>query len=396
MMLGLLLARAGVEVAVLEKHADFLRDFRGDTVHPSTLELMHELGWLEAFLGLEHQEVRRLSVQIADVHVRMVDLAHLPTRCKFIALLPQWDFLDFLAAQGRRYPTFALHLCTEATDLLVESGRIVGVRAQSPDGELTVRADLVVGCDGRHSTVRSRSGLESIEYGAPMDVLWFRISRKESDAAETFGHVDAGALIVMLNRGDYWQCAFVIAKGSVDRIRAAGIGAFRERVAALLPFLADRVAELASFDEVKLLSVRVDRLGKWWRPGLLMLGDAAHAMSPIGGVGINLAVQDAVAAANRLAVPLKARRLTTADLQAVQARRAWPTRATQRLQLIMQRRVVGPALESTSKPKVPRLFKLLGVFPVLQRIPARLLAVGFRPEHIRTPEVRAAPLCGSA
>jgi 2-polyprenyl-6-methoxyphenol hydroxylase-like FAD-dependent oxidoreductase len=391
MMLGFLLARAGVEVVVLEKHADFLRDFRGDTVHPSTLELIHELGLLEQFLALTHQKVDRLSVQIGDSRVQMVDLTHLPTRCKFIALMPQWDFLGFLAKQGQRYRTFELRLCAEATDLVVESERVVGVRATSPDGELTVRADLVVGCDGRHSAVRSRSGLQTEDYGAPMDVLWFRISRKASDASDTFGHVEAGTLLIMLNRGDYWQCAYVIPKGTVERIRAAGIEAFQGSVLALSPFLADRVGELQSFDDIKLLSVRVDRLRKWWRPGLLLIGDAAHAMSPIGGVGINLAVQDAVAAANRLAQPLRAGRVSPADLQAVEQRRAWPARATQRVQLFMQDRIVSPALQSTRRPKPPLLFRLLNALPALQRLPARLLALGVRPEHVRTPELLAPP-----
>jgi 2-polyprenyl-6-methoxyphenol hydroxylase-like FAD-dependent oxidoreductase len=390
MMLGFLLARAGVEVAVLEKHADFLRDFRGDTVHPSTLELIYELGLLEPFLTLTHQKVERLSVQIGDSHVRMVDLTHLPTHCKFIALMPQWDLLGFLAKQARRYRTFELHLCAEATDLLVESERVLGVRAKTSEGELTVHADLVVGCDGRHSTVRSRAGLQGEDYGAPMDVLWFRISRKPSDAAETFGHVEAGALLIMLNRGDYWQCAYVIPKGSFERIRTAGIEAFRGSVVALTPSLADRVGELGSFEDIKLLSVRVDRLRKWWRPGLLLIGDAAHAMSPIGGVGINLAVQDAVAAANRLAAPLRSGRVTTEDLQAVQQRRAWPVRATQRLQLIMQDRIVSPALRAQRNPKLPLLFRLLDAVPRLQRVPARLLGMGFRPEHVRTPELPAA------
>jgi 2-polyprenyl-6-methoxyphenol hydroxylase-like FAD-dependent oxidoreductase len=391
MTLGFLLARAGVEVSVLEKHADFLRDFRGDTVHPSTLELIHEMGLLDEFLALPHQKLERVSVQIGAAHVRMIDLTHLPTHCRFIALMPQWDFLDFLAKQARRYATFDLRGRTEAADLLVESDRIVGVRAKSADeGELIVRADLVVGCDGRHSTVRDKAGLRGREYGAPMDVLWFRVSRRQSDAADTFGHVDAGSLLIMLNRGEYWQCAYVIPKGGIDRVHAAGIEAFRARVAQLSPFLADRLGELASFEDVKLLNVRVDRLARWWRPGLLCIGDAAHAMSPIGGVGINLAVQDAVAAANRLAAPLKQARVRSADLQAVQQRRAWPAQLTQRMQLLMQNRIVGPVLRSSRRPKPPALFKLLDAVPALQRIPARLLAVGFRPEHIETPDVLAA------
>jgi 2-polyprenyl-6-methoxyphenol hydroxylase-like FAD-dependent oxidoreductase len=389
MMLGFLLARAGVRVAVLEQHADFLRDFRGDTVHPSTLELMYELGLLDEFLALNHQKLDHLSVQFGDERIRMVDLTHLPTHCRFIALMPQWDFLDFLAKQGRRYPTFDLHMQTEATDLIVESERIVGVRAKCVDGELVMRADLVVGCDGRHSAIRARAGLRGKEYGAPMDVLWFRVSRGQSDPEDTFGHADAGSLMIMLNRGDYWQCAYVIPKGGIDRVRSAGIDAFRRRVVALSPFLAERIGEVASFEDVSLLTVRVDRLDRWWRPGLLCIGDAAHAMSPIGGVGINLAVQDAVAAANRLAVPLKDGRVGTSDLQAVQRRRAWPARLTQRVQLTMQDHIVSPLLQSTRQPTPPRVLRLLDSVRVLQRVPARLLALGFRPEHIHTPDVLA-------
>ena len=389
MMLGFLLARAGVRVAVLEKHADFLRDFRGDTVHPSTLELMCELGLIDEFLTLPHRKVERFSAEIGDKRVQIVDLRHLPTRCKYIALMPQWDFLDFLARQGSRYETFDLHMQAEATDLIEEEGRIVGVRARTVQGDLHVRADLVVGCDGRHSTLRRKAALQSDDYGAPMDVLWFRLPRKQSDTAETFGRIDAGAMLVMLDRGDYWQCAYVIPKGGFERVKSEGIESLRRRVCALSPFLADRVAQLSSFDALKLLTVMVDLLRQWWRPGLLLIGDAAHAMSPVGGVGINLAVQDAVAAANRLATPLRTGQVRPADLQAIQHRRAWPARMTQRVQLVMQNRLIGPALEGIHRPKPPLLFELLNAVPVLRRIPARLLAVGFRPEHVQTPDARA-------
>ena len=388
MMLGFLLARAGVRVTVLEKHADFLRDFRGDTVHPSTLELICELGMIDEFLTVPHRKVERFSAEIGDKRVQIVDMRHLPTHCKYIALMPQWDFLDFLARRGRRYDTFDLRMQAEATDLIEEGGRITGVRATTPQGELTVRTDLVVGCDGRHSTLRRKAGLESDDFGAPMDVLWFRLPRKESDAAETFGRIDAGAMLVMLDRGDYWQCAYVIPKGGIERIRNEGIEALRSRVCALSPFLADRITQLSSFDDVKLLTVMVDLLQQWWRPGLLLIGDAAHAMSPVGGVGINIAVQDAVAAANRLAAPLRTGQAKAADLQAIQHRRMWPARMTQRVQLVMQNRLIGPALQGIKRPKPPLLFELLNALPVLQRIPARLLALGFRPEHVRTPEVR--------
>ena len=390
MMLGFLLARAGVRVVVLEKHADFLRDFRGDTVHPSTLELIYELGLLDEFLKLPHRTVDRLSLQIGKRRIRLIDLTHLPTQCKYIALMPQWDFLNFLAKHGRRYSQFDLRMRAEATDLIEEAGKIVGVRVKTPEGELIVHADLVVGCDGRHSTVREKAGLQSDEYGAPMDALWFRITRRDSDGADVFGHIEAGALLVMLDRGDYWQCAYVIPKGGIDRVKANGIEAFRNRVVALSPFLADRVGELRSFDDVRLLSVMVNRLRQWWRPGLICIGDAAHAMSPIGGVGINIAVQDAVAAANRLAAPLKAGTTSSGHLQAIQARRDFPARMTQKIQLTMQNRIIGPALQSTRDPQPPWLFKWFDAFPFLRRIPARLLALGIQPEHVQTPDIGAA------
>jgi len=390
MMLGFLLARAGVDVVVLEKHADFFRDFRGDTVHPSTLENMYELGLLDEFLKVPHQKLERLSMQVGDEKLSIIDLTHLPSHCKFIALMPQWDFLNFLAAHGKSYRTFDLHMNTEAIELIEENGRVAGVRAKTPEGTLSIRADLVVGCDGRHSTVRAKAGLVSDDYGAPMDVLWFRVTRKATDDVEEFGHVEAGRMMVMLNRGDYWQCAYVIPKGGIDRIETGGIDAFRRRVAAMTPTLTDRVGELKSFDDVKLLTVAVDRLRQWWRPGLLCIGDAAHAMSPIGGVGVNLAVQDAVAAANRLAAPLKARSVSDDDLAAIEKRRTFPVRATQRLQLTMQNQIIAPALASTARPKPPLMFKLFNAFPLLRRIPARLLGLGFRPEHVQTPDVGAA------
>ncbi|HEX3939310.1 MAG TPA: FAD-dependent oxidoreductase [Xanthobacteraceae bacterium] len=391
MMLGYLLARAGVSVAVLEKHGDFFRDFRGDTVHPSTLELMYELGLLDQFLKLPHQKVETLTGQVGAEHLEMIDFRHLPTHCKYIALMPQWDFLKFLAEHGKRYETFHLHMKTEATDLIEEGGRVAGLRAKTPDGTLSIRADLTVGCDGRHSTVREKAGFKSEEYGAPMDVLWFRLARKAGDSTDTFGHIEAGKMMIMLDRGDYWQCAYVIQKGGIEKIKADGLEAFRQRVLDMSPFLADRIGELKSFDDIKLLSVTVDRLQKWWRPGLLCIGDAAHAMSPIGGVGINMAVQDAVAAANRLAGPLARGAVTDADLQAIQDRRTLPVRFTQWLQLTIQKRIISRVLgmESGRRPKPPLLFKLFNVLPVLRRIPARLLGVGIRPEHIRTPEITA-------
>jgi 2-polyprenyl-6-methoxyphenol hydroxylase-like FAD-dependent oxidoreductase len=390
MMLGFLLARAGVDVVVLEKHADFLRDFRGDTIHPSTLELMHELGLLDDFLKLPHQKIDHMTAQVGDERVRMIDLTHVPTRCKYLALMPQWDFLDFLAARGKRYKSFDLRMCAEARALIEEGGRVVGVRAQTPEGELTIHADLVVGADGRHSAIREEAGLVAEDFGAPMDVLWFRLPRGEADETETFGHIEAGVMMIMLNRGDYWQCAFVIPKGGIDRVKAEGLEAFRNRVLMMSPFLADRVADLKTWDDIKLLTVTVDRLRQWWRPGLICIGDAAHAMSPIGGVGINLAIQDAVAAANRLAAPLKAGTVGDDDLRAIQARRSFPVRFTQGLQLIIQNQVVRRALSGTQRPKPPLLLKLFDLIPLLRRIPGRLLGVGVRPEHIQTPDILAA------
>ncbi|MBC8037134.1 MAG: FAD-dependent oxidoreductase [Rhizobiales bacterium] len=387
MMLGFLLARAGVDVVVLEKHADFLRDFRGDTIHPSTLELMHELGFLEEFLQRPHQEVRRLAGQIGATRVTIADFGHVPTRCKFIALMPQWDFLDFLADQGRGYPGFHLHMRSEVSGLIEKDGRIAGVKVETPSGPREVHADLIVGADGRKSDVRALAQLAVDDLGAPIDVLWFRLSRLASDESQTFGHVEAGRMLVMLNRGDYWQCAYVIAKGSFDAIQRAGLDGFRADVVELSPFLRDRMGELASWDDIKLLTVTVDRLRVWFKPGLLCIGDAAHAMSPIAGVGINLAVQDAVAAANILAGPLKSGTAGLEHLKAVQARREFPTRFTQRLQVMIQNRLISRVLASRERLQAPWAVKLLNYIPALQRIPARLVGVGVRPEHVHTPDV---------
>jgi 2-polyprenyl-6-methoxyphenol hydroxylase-like FAD-dependent oxidoreductase len=386
MMLGFLLARAGIDVTVLEKHGDFLRDFRGDTIHPSTLELMHELGLLDAFLKLPHQEVSRLAFQFGAELIPMVDFRHLPVHCKFVALMPQWDFLDFLADNGRRYPNFHLLMRTEATDLISDGNRITGLRARSPDGEIEIHAALVVGCDGRHSTVRERADLPVEDIGAPIDVLWFRLSRHGSDTEETGGHIEAGKMIVMLNRGEYWQCAYVIPKGGIEAVKREGVAAFRERVVELSPWVADRIGELKSFDDIKLLTVKIDRLRQWHRPGLLCIGDAAHAMSPVGGVGVNLAVQDAVAAANILAEPLRAGTVTNDRLAAVQRRREFPMKVIQRIQVVVQNRLLSPALSSRERPKPPFALKLIQWLPFLRRIPARIVGLGVRPEHVETPE----------
>jgi 2-polyprenyl-6-methoxyphenol hydroxylase-like FAD-dependent oxidoreductase len=382
MMLGFLLARAGISVLVLEKHADFLRDFRGDTIHPSTLEVMYELGLLDEFLQRPHQQVRTLGAQIGDDFVEVADFTHLPTHCRFIAFMPQWDFLDFLADQAKRFPDFQLKMECEARDLTVENGLVAGLSATTPGGEIRVKADLVVAADGRHSTLRERGGFDVVDLGAPMDVLWMRLSRRSGDPGQTLGRVDTGRIFVMLNREDYWQCAFVIPKGGFDEIRARGLPALRQEVAGLAPYLRDRVDELRDWSDVKLLSVAVDRLRAWHRPGLLCIGDAAHAMSPIGGVGINLAVQDAVAAANILTPRLIEGPVAERDLEAVQRRREFPTRATQRLQTVLQNRVIGRVLASTAKMSPPFPVRLLGWMPLLRRVPARLIGLGFRPEHV--------------
>jgi 2-polyprenyl-6-methoxyphenol hydroxylase-like FAD-dependent oxidoreductase len=385
MMLGFRLARAGISALVLEKHADFLRDFRGDTVHPSTLEIMYELGLLDRFLQRPHQEVRTLGAQIGDAFVEVADFTHLPTHCRFVALMPQWDFLDFLAEEAKRFPAFQLKMEAEVRDLTAEEGRVTGLLANTPRGEIRVRADLVVAAGGRHSTVRERAALDVLDLGAPMDILWMRLPRRSDDPGQTLGRIDIGRILVMLNREDYWQCAYVIPKGGFDEIRARGLPALREEIAGLAPYLRDRVGELKEWADVKLLSVSVDRLREWHRPGLLCIGDAAHAMSPIGGVGINLAIQDAVAAANILSPRLLQGSVAQRDLAAVQARREFPTRATQRLQVAVQNRVIGRVLASTMKMSPPFAVRLLGSVPFLRRYAARLIGLGVRPEHVSAP-----------
>ncbi|MBV8776056.1 MAG: FAD-dependent oxidoreductase [Alphaproteobacteria bacterium] len=381
-MLGFLLARAGVRVAVLEKHADFFRDFRGDTIHPSTLQLMHELGLLDQFLRVRHDEIRDLRVVIGNTEIQMADFSHLPTICKFVALMPQWDFLNFLVEQGKRYAGFGLRMGTEASELIVEQDRVVGLRAKSAAGESEIRADLVVGADGRHSTIRQCAGFEAEDLGAPMDVLWMRLSRRPSDPEQTGGFINFGHMLVTLNRREYWQCAFVIRKGGYGEVRRRGLGAFRNEIARLAPYLADRTGELKDWDDISLLTVAVDRLPTWWRPGLLCIGDAAHTMSPIGGVGVNLAVQDAVAASNILAAPLREGRLTTDHLAQVQRRRTLAMKVIQRMQLTIQNRLIDPLLDRDEPVDAPWPMKLFNAFPVLRRIPARLVGIGVRPEHI--------------
>ncbi len=384
MMLGFLLARAGVEVVVLEKHADFLRDFRGDTIHPSTLELMHELGLLDEFLKRPHQEVRELGGEIGNQMFKIADFTHLSTQCKFLALMPQWDFLNFIVEQGKRYPGFQVRMQAEATDLIEQQGRIVGVTAKTPQGAIEIRAGLTIGADGRRSIVRERAGLQVVDLGAPMDVFWMRISRRPADPGQSLGHIEPGKMFVMIDREDYWQCAFLIPKGAADEVRKRGIEQFQNDIATLEPVFRDRVSELRDWNDVSLLTVKVDRLRRWWRPGLLCIGDAAHAMSPVGGVGINLAIQDAVAAANILASRLDAGTLKDDDLHAVQRRREFPTRATQRLQILIQNTVIRRILGSAKPLAVPAILRLMQRWPFLRRIPARVIGMGFRPEHVRT------------
>ena len=380
MMLGYLLARAGIDVIVLEKWKDFFRDFRGDTIHPSTMEVLHALGLLDGFLALDPDRAETLGGQIGGTEVTVADFRRLPVHCPFIALIPQWDFLAFLARESQRYPGFHLRMETEATDLLIEGGKVAGVLAGSDGGQVVIRAELVIGADGRHSTMREKSGLTLKNLGAPIDVLWFRVSRDSSDPDRPLGVFDRGRILVMIKRKDYWQCAFVIPKGEFDSVRARGIEQFRGDIVELVPMLKPRMEEIESFDAVKLLSVTVDRLENWSRENFLCIGDAAHAMSPIGGVGINLAIQDAVAAANILVPAFRRGRPGSADLQAVQKRRAFPTAVTQGAQVFIQNRVLRPALAGTGTVQVPFVVRLAQRIPALRSIPARMVGIGVRPE----------------
>lgn len=383
-MLGFLLARSGVDVLVLEKHKDFFRDFRGDTIHPSTLEIMYELGLLEDFLRQPHQELRGIEAHFGDRVLHLADLTHLPTHCKFVAFMPQWDFLNFLSRQAQCFPTFRLRMQAEVTDLLFEQDRVVGVKANTPEGSLEVRAELVIAADGRSSTVRKCAGLEVIDLGAPIDVLWFRISKRANDPPQAFGYVGAGQFMVLIARDDYWQCAYVIRKGAFEEKQEDGLPAFRKDIARIAPFLSGRLEDITTWDDVKLLNVKVDHLREWYRDGLLCIGDAAHAMSPVGGVGINLAIQDAVATANLLAPKLLHHRLRLDDLKAIQNRRERPAQLTQRMQVFLHKHLLEPIFDSPQTIPPPLFLRITEKFPTFRRIPARMIGLGFRPEHIGT------------
>jgi 2-polyprenyl-6-methoxyphenol hydroxylase-like FAD-dependent oxidoreductase len=382
-MAGYLLARAGVPVIVLEKHTDFFRDFRGDTIHPSTLELMHELGLLDEFLKQPHQEVRELRGVINGHTVPIADFTKLPTRCKFIAFMPQWDFLNFLSMHAKQFPSFQLLMQHEVVDVMFDQQRVTGVRAKTPHGEVEIRADLVIGADGRHSIIQACAGLERQDFGVPIDVLWMRISKKQDDPQQSLGFFQQGKLLVLLDRGDYWQCGFVIPKGRFDEIKGHGLAQFQNEIVSFAGFLRDRVTELDDWSKIKLLTVQINRLRDWCRDGLLCIGDSAHAMSPAGGVGINLAIQDAVATANLLAEKLRTGPVSVEDLRKVQARREWPTRLIQAMQIFIHRRVVT-GRSSNRKESLPFVVRLLKWFPVLRQIPARFIGIGPHPEHYCT------------
>jgi 2-polyprenyl-6-methoxyphenol hydroxylase-like FAD-dependent oxidoreductase len=395
MMLGYLLGRAGIEVVVLEKHADFFRDFRGDTVHPSTLQVMDELGLIDAFLKVPHQQLQKLEGQFGDEAIRIADLSRLHVKHPFIAMMPQWDFLNFLRENGERFPSLQVMMKTNATGLIWSDDSIVGVNADTPDGPVEIRAGLTIACDGRHSTVRESAKLEVDEIGAPMDVLWFRAGRRANETENLFARLETGKMLVTFDRGDYWQCAYVIAKNGFDAVKARGLDAFRKDVTGMAPVLAAGMADVKTWDDVKLLTVAINRLKQWTRPGLLCIGDAAHAMSPIGGVGVNLAIQDAVATANLLAAKLVALKTgwgcpAEAELQTVQQRRAFPVRMTQAMQVMVQNKLISQVVKPGERPlRVPMFLRIVSSVPWLQALAGRLVAIGVRPEHVHSPAVQS-------
>jgi 2-polyprenyl-6-methoxyphenol hydroxylase-like FAD-dependent oxidoreductase len=392
MMLGYLLGRAGVETLVLEKHADFFRDFRGDTVHPSTLQVMDELGLIDGFLKLPHQQLQRMEGKFGETSLRIADISRLKVKYPFIAFMPQWDFLDFLRASGKRFPSLNVMMNADATDLIWSGGTVVGVKADTPEGPVEIRADLTIGCDGRHSLVRDRAKLEIEEIGAPMDLLWFRVGRRPDENENLFARLEPGKMMVTFDRGDYWQCAYVIAKGQYDAVKARGLDAFRAAVTEMAPILRSGISDVKTWDDVKLLTVAINRLKRWTRPGLLCIGDAAHAMSPVGGVGVNLAVQDAVATANLLAARLVDGAPSESELDAVRRRRAFPVRMTQTMQVVIQNNLISVALKPGDRPFRPPLFaRVINAVPWLQGFTARFLALGVRPEHVTSPAASSAP-----
>jgi 2-polyprenyl-6-methoxyphenol hydroxylase-like FAD-dependent oxidoreductase len=386
MMLGYLLGRAGIDVVVLEKHADFFRDFRGDTVHPSTLQVMDELGLIDGFLKLPHQRLQKIEGMFGGTSVRIADLGRLKTRYPFIAFMPQWDFLNFLRERGKRFTSLKVMMNTEAIDLIRRGDAVAGVRAKTAEGVIDIEADLTVACDGRHSVVRERAGLAIEEIGAPMDVLWFRAGRKPDETENLFARIEPGKMMITFDRGDYWQCAYVIAKGQYDAVKARGLQALLDDVARMAPILKSGLADVKDWDDVKLLTVAINRLKRWTLPGLLCIGDAAHAMSPVGGVGVNLAVQDAVAAANLLAAKLASGCPSEDELDAIRRRREFPVKMTQRMQVVAQNNIIGAALTSGGRPlKVPLAVRLVTAVPWLQGITAHFVGLGVRPEHVRSP-----------
>src|SRR5215469_10508385 len=390
MMLGYLLARAGVPVTVLEQHNDFFRDFRGDTVHPSTLEVLYELGLLDDFLKLPHQRLEFISGVFGDYRFQGPDFRRVPARCKFVAFMPQWEFLNFLSREAKKFPAFDLRMQHEAADLTWDGDRVTGVLARGPEQEsVHLRADLVVGCDGRHSRVRQAGRLERIDFGVPIDVLWFRLSRRPGDPQELFGNVNHGKALVLIDRSDYIQAGLIIPKNSYEQIKQRGLEAFRSSIVEIAPYLERRVSEIQDWEQIKVLTVQINRLRRWYRAGVLCIGDAAHAMSPAGGVGINLAIQDAVACARLLARPLLEKRVTEEDLARVQDRREFPTEATQFLQVNAHNLLAG-IFANPGPMKAPWPFKVAVSIPGVQQLMGRVIGVGIRPEHVAPEHVNKA------